>query len=87
MYRVTEVAETAVWPIPSLIICSLTLKDLNFIFILQQGYRYHKLRNTFSYCYDRHYEYTISKFNVGLKTFLREGLSKLECYAWFTKRN
>ena len=37
--------------------------------LLQQGYRYHKLRNTFSKCYRRHYE-LVSKFNVGLKTFL-----------------
>ena len=31
--------------------------------ILQQGYRYHKLRKTFSKFYRRHYE-LISKFNV-----------------------
>ena len=35
--------------------------------LLQQGYRYHKLRKTFSKFYRRHYE-LISKFNVGLKT-------------------
>ena len=35
---------------------------------LQQGYRYHKLRKTFSKFYCRHYE-LVSKFNVGLKTF------------------
>ena len=46
---------------------------------LQQGYRYHKLRNTFSKFYRRHYE-LISKFNVGLKTFLRKGLSEPEFY-------
>ena len=34
--------------------------------LLQQGYRYHKLRKTFSKFYRRHYE-LISKFNVGLK--------------------
>ena len=33
---------------------------------LQQGYRYHKLRKTFSKFYRRHYE-LVSKFNVGLK--------------------
>ena len=43
----------------------------------QQGYRYHKLRKTYSKFYRRHYE-LISKFNVGLKTLLREGLSKPE---------
>ena len=47
--------------------------------ILQQGYRYHKLRKTFSKFYRRHYE-LISKFNVGLKTLLREGLSEPEFY-------
>ena len=44
---------------------------------LQQGYRYHKLRKTFSKFYRRHYE-LISKFNVGLKTLLHEGLSEPE---------
>ena len=34
--------------------------------LLQQGYRYHKLRKTFSKFYRRHYE-LISKYNVGLK--------------------
>ena len=38
--------------------------------LLQQGYRYHKLRKTFSKFYCSHYE-LISKFNVGLKTLLR----------------
>ena len=33
--------------------------------LLKQGYRYHKLRKTFSKFYRRHYE-LISKFNVGL---------------------
>ena len=36
--------------------------------LLQQGYRYHKLRKTFSKFYRRHYE-LISKFIVGLKHF------------------
>ena len=40
--------------------------------LLQQGYRYHKLRKTFSKFYRRHYE-LISKYNVGLKTLLSEG--------------
>ena len=47
--------------------------------ILQQRYRYHKLRKTFSKFYRRHYE-LISKLNVGLKTLLREGLSEPEFY-------
>ena len=37
--------------------------------LLKQGYRYHKLRKAFSKFYRRHYE-LISKFNVGLKSFL-----------------
>ena len=36
--------------------------------LLQQGYRYHKLRKTFSKFYHRHYE-LVSKFSVGLKHF------------------
>ena len=50
----------------------------------QQGYRYHKLRYTFSKFYRRHYE-LISKYNVGLKTLLNEGLPETEFYGgWFT---
>ena len=39
--------------------------------LLQQGYRYHKLRKTFSKFYRRHYE-SVSKFNVATRrnTFL-----------------
>ena len=43
--------------------------------LLQQGYRYHKLRKTFSKFYRRHHE-LVSKFNVGLKTLLHQGLSE-----------
>ena len=39
----------------------------------------HKLRKTFSKFYRRHYE-LISKYNVGLKTLLNEGLSEPEFY-------
>ena len=42
-------------------------------------YRYHKLRKTFSKFSRRHYE-LISKYNVGLKTLLGEGLSEPEFY-------
>ena len=52
---------------------SLTAKHL------QQGYRYHKLRKTFSKFYRRHYE-LVSKFSVGLKTLLHQGLSEPEFY-------
>ena len=47
--------------------------------LLQEGYRYHKLRKTFSKFYRKHYE-LISKYNVGLKTLLSEGLSEPEFY-------
>ena len=46
---------------------------------LEQGYRYHKPRKTFSKFYRRHYEF-IYKYNVGLKTLLGEGLSGPEFY-------
>ena len=55
---------------------------LSFYFtakLLQQGYRYHKLRKTFSKFYRRHYE-LVSKFNVELKTLLHQGLSEPEFY-------
>ena len=47
--------------------------------LLQQGYRYHKLRKTFSKFYRRHYE-LVSKFNVGLEKLLHQGLSEPEFY-------
>ena len=47
--------------------------------LLQQGYRYHKLRKTFSKFYRRRYELD-SKFSIGLKTLLRQGLSEPQFY-------
>ena len=47
--------------------------------LLKQGYRYHKLRKAFSKFYRRHYE-LISKFNVGFKSLLHQGLSEPEFY-------
>ena len=47
--------------------------------LLQQGFRYNKLRKTFSKFDRRHYE-LINKYNVGLRTLLREGLSEPEFY-------
>ena len=47
--------------------------------LLRQGYRYHKLRKALSKFYRRHYE-LISKFNVGLKSLLHQGLSEPEFY-------
>ena len=43
--------------------------------LLKQGYRYHKLRKTFSKCYRRHYD-----FSTGLKSLPKQGLSELEFY-------
>ena len=45
--------------------------------LLRQGYRYHKIRKAFSKFYRRHFD-LVSKFNVGLKTLLRQGLSEPE---------
>ena len=47
--------------------------------LLQQGYWYHKLRKTFSKFYRRHHE-LVSKFSVGLKPLLHQGLSEPEFY-------
>ena len=47
--------------------------------LLQGGYRYHKLRKTFSKFYRRHYE-LVSKFSVGIKKLLHKGLSEPEFY-------
>ena len=47
--------------------------------LLKHGYRYHKLRKAFFKFYRRYYE-LISKFNVGLKSFLLQGLSEPEFY-------
>ena len=50
-----------------------------FSIIRKQGYRYHKLRKTFSKFYRRYYD-LISKFQVGLKSLLRQGLSEPDFY-------
>ena len=47
--------------------------------VLIQGYRCHKLRKTFSKFYSRYYNF-ISKFQVGLKSLLRQGLTEPEFY-------
>ena len=47
--------------------------------LLRQGYRYHKLPKAFSKFYRRHFD-IVSKYNVGLKTLLLEGLSEPEFY-------
>ena len=47
--------------------------------LLEQGYRYHKLRKTFPKFYRRYYD-LISKFQVGLKSLLCQWLSEPEYY-------
>ena len=47
--------------------------------LLGQGYRYHKLRKAFSKFHRRHFD-IVSKYNVGLKTLLLQGLSEPEFY-------
>ena len=47
--------------------------------LLKPGYRYHKLRKTFSKFYRRYYD-LISKFQVGLKSLLRQRLSEPDFY-------
>ena len=47
--------------------------------LLKQGYWYHKLRKTFSKFYRRYYD-LISKFQVGLKSHLRQGLLEPDFY-------
>ena len=47
--------------------------------LLKQGYRYHKLLKKFSKFYRRYYD-LISKFQIGLKSLLRQGLSEPEFY-------
>ena len=50
--------------------------------LLRQGFRYHKIRKAFSKFYRRHFD-IVSKYNVGLKTLLLEGLSESEFYGDF----
>ena len=45
----------------------------NKILTAKQGYRYHRLRKTFSKFYRRHFD-IVSKYNVGLKTRFLQGL-------------
>ena len=47
--------------------------------LLNQDYRYNKLRKAFSKFYRRHSD-LVSKFSVGLKSLLKQGLSEPECY-------
>ena len=47
--------------------------------LLRQGYRYHKIRKAFSKFYRQYFD-IVSKYNVGLKTLLLQGLSEPEFY-------
>ena len=47
--------------------------------LLGQGYRYHKIHKAFSKFYRRHFD-IVSKYNVGLKTLLLQGLLEPEFY-------
>ena len=47
--------------------------------LLKQGYRYHKLRKAFSNFYRRQFD-IVSKYNVGLKTLLLQGLLEPKFY-------
>ena len=47
--------------------------------LLKQGYGYHKLRKTFPKFHRRYYD-LITKFQVGLKSLLRQGLWEPEFY-------
>ena len=47
--------------------------------LLKQGDRYHKLHKTFSKFYRRYYD-LISKFQIGLKSLLRQRLSDPDFY-------
>ena len=47
--------------------------------LFKQGYQYHKLGKTFSKFYRRYYD-LISKFQVGLKSLMRQGLSEPDFY-------
>ena len=47
--------------------------------LLNQDYRYHKLRKAFYKFYRRHFD-LVSKFSVGFKSLLQQGLPELEFY-------
>ena len=47
--------------------------------LLKHGYRYYKLRKAFPKFYRQHHE-LVSKFKVGLKSLLHQGLSEPDFY-------
>ena len=54
--------------------------------LFRQGYRYHKIRKAFSKFYRRHFD-IVSKYNVGLKTLLLQGLSEPKFYRDLVYKN
>ena len=74
-----------IWTPKLCVVVSSILEDFNArnkcltAKLLEQGYWYHKLRKAFSKFYLRHQE-LVSKFNVGLKSLLHQGLSEPEFY-------
>ena len=56
-----------------------TRNQISIAKLLKQGYRYHKFRKTFSKFYRWHYD-LVSKFNMGLKSLLKQGLLEPEFY-------
>ena len=75
----------ALHPMESISLNSFVLLDFNIRNklltqkLLKQGYQYHKLHKTVSKFYRQYYD-LISKFQVGLKSLLRQGLSEPEYY-------
>ena len=63
----------------AMLLTSTLAKKLLTQKLLKQGYWYHKLRKTFSIFYRRNYD-LISKFQVGLKSLLHQGLSEPDFY-------
>ena len=57
----------------------ITRNKLLTLKLLKQGYRYYTFCKTFSKFYARYYD-LISKFQIGLKSLLRQGLSAPEFY-------
>ena len=58
----------------------------SYLFFLNLGYRYHKLRKAFSKFYRRHSD-LVSKFNVGHKSLLQQGLSEPEVYGYLVYKS
>ena len=53
--------------------------------LLKRGFQYHKLSKTFSQFYRQYYD-SISKFDIGFKSLLRQGLSEPEFYDYLVNK-